>query len=161
MKTPARSIYSNRVPSFSVQAVYAVAEDAEVAALLQDGYTEVVGRSLDVVGNLPGPLSAARPDIRIQEMPLANVICSAMIAALNDTVRPHRSSPPLSRHCQSNIAYESNELISNGLVHCFSMVRYLCNDEHLLYRLGNQCSVSEHLNGHLCELHTFSRSVAL
>ena len=66
-----------------------MAEDAEVAALLQGGYTEVVGRSLDVVGNLPGPLSAARPDIRIQEMPLANVICSAMIAALNDTVRPH------------------------------------------------------------------------
>ncbi|NJR43469.1 MAG: hypothetical protein HC767_13215 [Akkermansiaceae bacterium] len=47
-----------------------MAEDPAVAALLEDGFQDVVALSSEVVGNLPIPLSAARPDIRIQEMPI-------------------------------------------------------------------------------------------
>jgi 2',3'-cyclic-nucleotide 2'-phosphodiesterase (5'-nucleotidase family) len=67
--------------------ICAVVEDPAVAALLQEGFAEVVALSEVVVGNLPVGLSAARPDIRIQEMPIGNVICDSILLALLDDVR--------------------------------------------------------------------------
>ena len=65
----------------------AVAEDAAVVEVLAGRFQQVVDFSSVVVGSLPVSLSAARPDIRIKEMPLGDIICDAMLDALAATVR--------------------------------------------------------------------------
>lgn len=56
-------------------------------ALLEEDFAEVVAFSETEVAALPVALSAARPDIRVQEMPIGNAICDAMLQALADQVR--------------------------------------------------------------------------
>eukprot|EP00892_Ulva_mutabilis_P011147 jgi/Ulvmu1/8404/UM042_0111.1 len=58
-----------------------VADDEAVKVALMATFQEVLAYTQQVVGVLPAALSAARPDIRIQEMPLGNLLCDAMIAS--------------------------------------------------------------------------------
>lgn len=78
-------------------------EDASVAVLLEGGFQSVAALSADVVGGLPEPLSAARPDIRVQEMPLGNIICDAMLRALAQSVRPSSCSVQCKAFCGQSL----------------------------------------------------------
>lgn len=80
-----------------------MAEDAAVVALLESGFQDVVALSEDVVGSLPVPLSAARPDIRVQEVPLGNLICASMLHALAQSVRSTYHFPLFSQ--QQKVVY--------------------------------------------------------
>lgn len=85
-----------------MHAVRAVEADPAIVAELAAGFEKIVGFSSAVIGALPEPLSAARPDIRIQEMPIGNVVCDAMLEALFDNVRP--SGQPRFLMCACNTA---------------------------------------------------------
>lgn len=95
----------------------AVEEDAAVVALLEGGFRDVVALSADIVGSLPEALTAARPDIRVQEMPLGNVICDAMLQALAQSVcilprlLPNITAfPPLRSHPSCEVASRKIQL---------------------------------------------------
>ena len=80
-------VASAPIDSVNAACAFAVAEDAAIVEVLAERFQQVVDFSSVVVGSLPVPLSAARPEIRIKEMPLGDIICDAMLDALAATVR--------------------------------------------------------------------------